>query len=101
MKLKAVAFAALAVCGTAVNAESLKDGYVGCLTEDYLDEFTQALVKKDERGMNYLMAKQVCVPTSSKFPISVTDFGFMTTKYRVYVGNDAVELYSPSEAIQR
>lgn len=100
MKLKAVAFAALAVCGTAVNAESMKDDYVGCVSEEALDQFTQALVKKDQRGMDYLLSTR-CVPTSSKFPISVIDYGVMTTKYRVYIGSEAIELYSPTEAIQR
>jgi len=96
--------AALAVSASAVsvaNAESLNDGYVGCLSDEYLDQFIQAQVKGDKQGMDYLFKQQVCVPTSSNFKISVLDRGFVTTKYRVYVGDDAVVLYSPSEAISR
>jgi hypothetical protein len=85
----------------AAQAESLKDGYIACLSEDYLDQFNQALVSNDNKGMEFLYNKGVCVPTSSKFSISVLDRGFMVTKFRVYVGDDAAVLYTASEAIGR
>lgn len=80
------------------SAARLNDGYIGCISKDALSEFTQALIKKDERAQKYLLGTS-CVPTSSKFPITVLDRGIMRTQYRVYVGKDALELWSPSEAI--
>nr|WP_314583854.1 hypothetical protein [uncultured Pseudomonas sp.] len=80
------------------SAAKLNDGYVGCISKEALSEFNQALTSKDEKGMRYLIGRS-CVLTNSKLQISVLDRGIMTTKYRVYIDDGAVELYSPSEAI--
>jgi hypothetical protein len=83
------------------SAKSLNAGYVGCISKEALDEFTQASVRKDERGMKYLIGKK-CVFTAqlASAEMSVLDRGFVTSKVRVYVGNDALELYVPSEAVR-
>lgn len=96
--LSIAALVTLAALPELASAARLNDGYIGCISKDALSEFTQALIKKDERAQNYLLGTS-CVPTSSKFPITVLDRGIMRTQYRVYVGKDALELWSPSEAI--
>ncbi|WP_417539985.1 hypothetical protein [Marinobacter sp.] len=84
------------------QAASLKDGgYVGCVTEDYLDQFISAAVGSDTKGMEFLMSGYKCVPLSSKFEISVLDTGFTVSQVRVYAGGGAVELWTVNEAIQR
>ncbi|MEH6490739.1 hypothetical protein [Halopseudomonas sp.] len=91
---------AAATAAAPVAAQSLKDGYAGCLTEDYLDQFISAAVKDDMRAINYLLEKNLCVPLSSQFDISVLDPGFTQVKIRVYVGNDAVDLWTVREAVK-
>lgn len=104
MKLKSWMFiAALGLSMSAgTKADSLNDGgYVGCLTEEYLDQFINAAIKNDNNGMNYLLNNSLCAPLSSKFEISVLENGFSTVKVRVYVGDSAVELWTVREAISR
>lgn len=74
----------------------VKDNHVGCLTERHLDEMTMALVNKDQRLYDSLIGK-VCVPVKGQ-QFSILDRGFITSKIRVYVGSDHVDLYVPSEA---
>jgi hypothetical protein len=86
----------------AAQADSLNDGgYVGCLTEEYLDQFISAAVKSDNNGMTYLLKQAVCAPLSSQYEISVLENGFSTVKIRVYVEGNAVELWTVREAISR
>tara|TARA_R110002050_G_scaffold299306_1_gene464510 strand:- start:190 stop:486 length:297 start_codon:yes stop_codon:yes gene_type:complete len=84
------------------NSASLNDGgYVGCVSEDYLDQFISAAVKNDSNAMDYLLKNYRCVPLSSKFEISILDSGFSTVQIRVYAGGDAVELWTVREAVNR
>lgn len=94
--------AAASVVSVGVQAATLKDGgYVGCVTEDYLDQFISAAVGNDSKAMQYLMSEYKCVPLSSKFEISVIDTGFTVSQVRVYAGGSAVELWTVNEAIRR
>tara|TARA_Y100001968_G_scaffold64483_1_gene55234 strand:+ start:10125 stop:10442 length:318 start_codon:yes stop_codon:yes gene_type:complete len=84
------------------HAASLKDGgYVGCVSEEHLDQFITAAVSDDARAMDYLLNNMFCVPLSSQYQISVLDTGFTQVQFRLYVGNDAVDLWTVREAIQR
>lgn len=102
--LKMIGFTAmlLAVAASA-QAETLKDGgYVGCESEEYLDEFISAAVKKDQQAMQFLMANYKCVGLSSKFGnVTVLDRGFTVSKIRVYAGSTGVELWTVNEAIRK
>lgn len=95
--------AVLLSAAASVQAESLKDGgYVGCESEDYLDEFISAAVKQDQQAMQFLLSNYKCVGLSSKFgKITVLDRGFTVSKIRVYAGSTGVELWTVNEAIQR
>lgn len=95
--------AALSVIAWGVQAETLKDGgYVGCESEDYLDEFINAAVKSDQKAMEFLLTNYKCVGLSSKFgQITVLDQGFTVSKIRVYAGATGIELWTVNEAIQR
>lgn len=95
--------AAFSVIALGAQAETLKDGgYVGCESEDYLDEFISAAVKTDEQAMQFLLTSYKCVALSSKFgQVTVLDRGFSVSKVRVYAGNTGVELWTVNEAIQR
>lgn len=84
------------------HAASLKDGgYVGCVSEDHLDQFINAAVQDDSRAMNYLLNQMFCVPLSSQYDISILDSGFTQVQFRLYVGDDAIDLWTVREAIQR
>lgn len=99
--LAAVAVSAFAIMPHSYAA-SLKDGgYVGCVTEDHLDQFITAAVNDDSRAMNYLLNQMFCVPLSSQYEISLLDTGLTQVKFRVYVGDSAVDLWTVREAIQR
>lgn len=91
----------LALLPILVSAKGLNSGYVGCISKDALDEFTQAAVRKDERGMKYLIGKK-CLFTAqlTSADVSILDRGFVTSKVRVYIGSDALELFVPSEAVR-
>lgn len=92
---------ALAAIPLLASGKSLNSGYVGCISKEALDEFTQAAVRKDERGMKYLIGKK-CLFTAqlTSADMSILDRGFVTSKVRVYMGNDALELFVPSEAVR-
>ncbi|MGF7178191.1 hypothetical protein [Azospirillum doebereinerae] len=96
--LAITAFASLMGIASASHAQTgtVRGNYVGCITEEALDQATQAAVKKDERLFNSLMGKQ-CIPISGQ-QFSILDRGFIRSKIRVYVGNNHIDLYTPSEA---
>jgi hypothetical protein len=57
---QAIAIALLSlVLAVPATGETTKGGYPACLTEDLFDQITSALVKKDERGFEYLMKVSV------------------------------------------
>lgn len=78
------------------QAGTVSDNYIGCITEEHLDQMTTALVRKDERLYKSLMGK-FCVPVQGQ-EFSVLDQGFITSQIRVYIGNESVDLWVPSEA---
>jgi len=99
---KAILFAAALIISFGTQAASLKDGgYVGCVTEDYLDQFISAAVARDNNAMQFLMTQYKCVPLRSGFEISILDTGFTVSQIRVYAGGSAVELWTVNEAINR
>lgn len=82
-----------------VSAEKLKGGYPACISEESFDEFTNALVNEDERGMRYLVDNNRCIITKSGIDISVLDRGWGVSKVRAYVGDQAIVLWTNSENI--
>jgi len=102
--IKKIGFlAALSVIAWGVQAETLKNGgYVGCESEDYLDEFISAAVKNDQRAMEFLLSNYKCIGLSSNFgEVTVLDRGFTVSKIRVYAGATGIELWTVNEAIER
>lgn len=51
--------------------------------------------------MEYLMNSYKCIHMKGGLEVSVLDRGFTVSKIRVYVGGDAVELWTPNEAVKR
>ena len=98
LRLFPLALLALCLLATNVLAQTgrVKGNYIGCLTEDYLDQMTSALVNKDQRLYESLIGK-VCVPLKGQ-EFSILDRGFLTSKIRIYVGSDYLDLFVPSEA---
>lgn len=87
---------------SALTNPVLKDGgYVGCVSEEYLDQYVRTSTTNDRKGFQYLVDNNLCVGVSSKLSFSILDVGLLTSKIRVYVEQDAVELWIPTEAIQR
>lgn len=73
-------FLATVAClfATMASADRIKGGgYVGCMTEDSLDEFISAAVAKDERQMQALLSS-TCAPISG-LEYSMVDAGIMTS----------------------
>ena len=98
MKVKHIAFALL-LCttflATTVQAETIKRGMIGCVSEDLLDELLTYINKGDRSGMTQLVISGKCMLLKVGDPVSVISPGFMTATIR-YKG---VKLYTPSEAI--
>lgn len=78
------------------TADTVNPGFIGCVSEDALDEFTTAVVREDKRHMGTLLGS-VCVPIGG-LDYSMVDQGFIVSEIRVYVGNDSVNLFTPAEA---
>lgn len=86
---------------TTIRAETTKGGYAACLTEDLLDQITQAAVRKDRRGLEYLL-KHGCVVMKAGIPVSILKKTWTgTVKMRAYIGNDALILWTVNENIVR
>ena len=79
-------------------AERAKSGYVGCITEDALDEFITAAVNDDERHMRTLIGA-VCLPIGG-LEFSMVDRGFLTSEIRVYTSQGSIRVFTPSEAVR-
>ncbi len=80
-----------------VNAQNVVKGkYIGCISESYLDEMTQAMIRKDMNQAMALMNK-VCFFIQGK-QFSIVDQGFLKSKIRVYAGGSSAVLWVPSEA---
>ena len=79
------------------NAFALKthENYVGCLSEETLDEFITAAVEKDMRHMEALLGV-VCLSIKG-VDFSIIDRGWLTSKIRVYAGGSSLVLYVPAE----
>lgn len=100
MKFKHIA-SALLLCTTVfstttVQAETIKRGMIGCISEDLLDEILTYINKGDKSGMMQLVISGKCMLLKVGDPVSVISPGFMTATIR-YKG---VKLYTPSEAIR-
>ncbi|GAA6176943.1 hypothetical protein [Sulfitobacter pacificus] len=91
----AIWLTAFASCG-ALSAGTFVIGYAGCSTKAALDEFTSAVVNNDKRQMNALIGTQ-CAAVGG-FEFSVVDRGLLKTQVRVYVGENSILLWVPSEA---
>lgn len=89
--------AAACFCATTAMADRINSGgYVGCVTEDALDEFMSAAVKNDEKQMNALLGN-TCAPIGG-LEYSMVDAGIMTSQVRVYFGSDSAVVYTVAEA---
>ena len=81
---------------SAALADTVNQGFVGCITEDALSEFISAAVKNDTRQMQALIGS-TCVPIGG-LEYSMVDQGFITSEIRVYVGSDSLRVFTPAEA---
>ncbi len=100
MKIKSLAPAFL-LCTTlftssALQAETIKRGLMGCVSEELLDELLTYINKKDNSSMMQLLVSGKCTLLKVGDPVSVISPGFMTATIR-YKG---VKLYTPSESIR-
>ena len=88
--------------GTALadNTKTIqKKGAVGCLTEDFLDEFITALSNNDRRHAGELLESALCFGITGR-PYSIVDLGFMTTEIRVYTENGSVRLFVQTQFVR-
>lgn len=84
----------------AMAAKTVGD-YPACISKDYFDQMTQALVDKDENGFNYLLSNVKCIITKPNIPVSVLNSGFGWKHVRAYSdGGVAIELWTNSENIK-
>lgn len=77
-------------------AGRIESGYVGCVTEDALDEFISASVAGDQRQVQALLGT-LCAPIGG-LEYSMVDRGILVSEIRVYIGSDSVRLFTVAEA---
>lgn len=96
-KLLAAALVLLSV--SSASAATTNGGYPACVTEDMFDQFIQAMNRKDEDGLYYLMTHGCTIPDKG-LKISVLDTTFSgKAKIRIYVGNDAIVMWTNIENV--
>lgn len=100
--LKTITYLLSSLALTPAYAATIKDGgYVGCVTEEQLTQFVNALVKDDNRAVQHMLQQKSCFILNSSFSITVLKMTASKANIRVYFNNGAIELWTPSEAIQR
>lgn len=77
-------------------AQTIPNGYVGCLTERSLSEFISAAVDENNRQMQALLGT-VCFPIGG-LEYAVVDRGFTVSEIRVFLGGDSALLFTVAEA---
>lgn len=97
----AAATAAAAFTGP-VHAETLNGEQFACLSEQSLDEMTNAAVNEDKRGMRYLIDANRCILPKAGVPVSVLDSTWTgKVKVRAYIGDHAITLWTYREALAK
>lgn len=86
---------------------TIKGNYVGCFSENSLDEFIDAAVEKDYRQMKKLMKTQECVNLKGR-EYATVKVGLVTSKIRIHADGIGrafsafdFQLYVPTEAIRK
>jgi hypothetical protein len=96
MKIALLTVLACLFATTAMANRIKGDAYVGCITEEALDEFMTAAMNNDLRQIETLIG--VTCAQISGLEYSMIDRGILRSKVRVYFGNDSVVLYTVAEA---
>jgi hypothetical protein len=101
MKYITAILLSLSMTSASVDAETLKGGFGACISEDLFDQFVSAAVKKDERGLQYLL-QNGCIITKAGIEVSVLDTTWSgKAKVRAYVGNSAMVLWTNIENVKK
>ncbi len=88
------------------RSDTIKGNYVGCFSENSLDEFIDAAVEKNYGHMKKLMRTQECVNLKGR-EYTTVKVGLVTSKIRVHpVPRSSFsafdfQLYVPTEAIRK
>ena len=80
----------------AAQSGVITEPYIGCLTEQSLDQLFSAINSNDARLRDSLMGV-VCVPIQG-YPFSMLDSGFLVSQIRIYVNDTHIDLFVPAEA---
>jgi len=76
---------------------TLKGGYVACISAELFDQVTTFSVNKDYKGIDYLM-KHGCILTKKGIEFSLIDRSFTgTAKIRVYSNDESFILWTNNE----
>ncbi len=86
----------LPVADASAQTGRVKGEHIGCLTKTYLGQLQTAVMNRDKRLYDAMMGKTCILVKGQEF--SILDQGPLTSKIRVYVGSDHVDLYVPTEA---
>jgi hypothetical protein len=82
---------------SAATAATISGNYVGCLSEEALDEFITSAVNKDYRQAQALFDSHQCFSLQGR-EFSMVDRGFTQSKIRVYAGEGSIVLWTVTEA---
>ena len=88
--------AATLASAAAAQSGVITDDYIGCLTEENLNQLFKAINSNDTRLRDSLMGK-VCVLIKG-YPFSMLDRGMLVSEIRIYVNDTHIDLFVPAEA---
>lgn len=79
----------------------LLEDRVACVSEEAYDQMQETFIKEDLAARKWLFSKRLCIVTNATYPATVLDRTWTgIVKIRVYVGDDAVVLWTQKEALR-
>jgi len=92
---------ALALLPSVAGAATLLGKFPICLSEDLLDQFIQAQVDNDSRGMEWMLEQNLCIRTGAGVEVSFLGSSWGKARVRVYTDSGAVEVWTITENVRR
>lgn len=96
---KVILIAGLLFITTPLFAGSIKGGYPACISKELFDEIENALIRKDEKTVNYL-EQNGCFYLKSGLAYSLISESWGIAQIRVYVGGTSVILWTNIENLK-
>jgi hypothetical protein len=82
------------------HSATLEEGVFACVTKEAWKELVQHIIRKDERGADYLRKQNLCIITKPGIEVSILESRWGTAKVRAYAGDASVVLWTDTKSIK-